>query len=61
MDVGHFVPPSSPEETLKTLGGIGLDCDNNISKATYFHDIINISILVYSIGHNVFLLETNFV
>ena len=24
MGVGHFVPPSSPEGTLKTLGGIGL-------------------------------------
>ena len=24
MGVGHFVLPPSPEETLKTLGGIGL-------------------------------------
>ena len=28
MGVGHFVPPPSPEGTLKTLGGIGLTGNN---------------------------------
>ena len=36
MGVGHFVPPPlSPEEPLKTLGGIGLNVNGVISDYKY--------------------------